>query len=60
MQGKSVSPEIRVRTPQLRVWYQMLSSQIEGVSTVEMKSHTSWAAATMYSLALIPSKGGMA
>src|SRR4051812_1219409 len=58
MQGKSVSPLIRVRKPQFSVWYQMLSSQGAGVSTVEMKSTASWTTSTMYSLAPIPSNGG--
>src|SRR4051812_29719832 len=58
MQGKSVSPLIRVRYPQLSVWYQMLSSQGAGVSTVEMKSTASWTTSTMYSLAPMPSNGG--
>src|SRR5260370_42380488 len=58
MQGKSVSPLSLVRYPQLRVWYQMLSSQGAGVSTLEMKSTTSWTTSTMYSLAPIPSNGG--
>src|SRR3954451_9101589 len=58
MQGKSVSPLIRVRNPQLSVWYQMFSSQGAGVSTVEMKSTASCATSTTYSLAPIPSNGG--
>src|SRR4051812_26041987 len=58
MQGKSVSPLIRARYPQFRVWYQIFSSQGAGVSTVEMKSTASWTTSTMYSLAPMPSKGG--
>src|SRR3954467_8190456 len=59
MHGKSVSPLIRVRKPAFSVWYQMLSSQGAGVSTVEMKSTASCATSTMYSLAPIPSNGGI-
>ena len=59
MQGKSVSPLMRVRKPQLRVWYQMFSSQVIGVSTAEMKSTASWVTSTTYSLAPIPSKRGI-
>src|SRR4051794_4288200 len=58
MQGKSVSPLIRVRYPQFSVWYQMFSSQGTGVSTVEMKSTASCTTSTMYSLAPMPSNGG--
>src|SRR5579872_4417894 len=58
MQGKSVSPLSLVRNPQLSVWYQMLSSQGAGVSTLEMKSTASWTTSTIYSLAPIPSNGG--
>src|SRR6478735_7173647 len=58
MHGKSVSPLIRARYPQFRVWYQIVSSQGAGVSTAEMKSTASWATSTMYSLAPIPSNGG--
>src|SRR5438105_591893 len=60
MQGKSVSPLIRARYPQFSVWYQMFSSQGAGVSTVEMKSTASWTTSTMYSLAPMPSNGGIA
>src|SRR5215510_13602424 len=59
MQGKSVSPLMRVRNPQLSVWYQIFSSQIAGVSTVEMKSTASWATSTMYSFAPMPLNGGI-
>ena len=59
MHGKSVSPLMRVRKPQLSVWYQMLSSHGDGVSTVEMKSTASWSTSTMYSLAPMPSNGGI-
>src|SRR5215467_5906205 len=58
MQGKSVSPLSLARYPQLSVWYQMLSSQGAGVSTLEMKSTASWTTSTMYSLAPMPSNGG--
>src|SRR5260370_36341166 len=60
MQGKSVSPLIRARYPQLSVWYQIFSSQGAGVSTVEMKSTASCTTSTMYSLAPMPSNGGIA
>src|SRR5690348_14619954 len=59
MQGKSVSPLIRVVIPQLSVWYQMFSSQMNGVSTAEMKWQTSCTVSTMNSLAPIPSNGGI-
>src|SRR3954462_13734906 len=59
MQGKSVSPLTLARNPQLSVWYQMLSSHGAGVSTLEMKSTTSWTTSTMYSLAPMPSNGGI-
>src|SRR3954447_21845730 len=59
MHGKSVSPLIRQRYPQLSVWYQMFNSQGAGVSTVEMKSTASWTTSTMYSLAPMPSYGGI-
>src|SRR5688572_8901320 len=59
MQGKSVSPLIRVVMPQLSVWYQMFNSQMNGVSTAEMKWQTSCTVSTMNSLAPIPSNGGI-
>src|SRR5262249_28979058 len=59
MQGKSVSPLSLARYPQLSVWYQMLSSHGAGVSTLEMKSTASWTTSTMYSLAPMPSNGGI-
>ena len=60
MQGKSVSPLIRVRKPALSVWYQMFSSHTYGVSPAEMKSTASgWVTSTMNSLAPMPSKPGI-
>src|SRR5215475_6079531 len=59
MQGKSVSPLSLALKPQLSVWYQIFSSQGAGVSTLEMKSTASWTTSTMYSLAPMPSKGGI-
>src|SRR5689334_11322375 len=56
---------MRVRNPAFSAWYQMLSSQIQGVSTVEMKSTAgtslpsgpgTWCVtSTIYSLAPMPS-----
>ena len=60
MQGKSVSPLIRVRSPQLSVWYQIFSSHTGGVSAVEMKSQKPLGDVTMYSFAPMPSNLGMA
>src|SRR3954454_25177870 len=53
MHGKSVSPLVRVVKPQFSVWYQMFSSQMAGVSTVEMKSQTELVTSTMYRFAPI-------
>src|SRR5437667_12616785 len=60
MQGKSVSPAMRVRNPTFSVWYTMLSSHTYGGSTDEMKSTVfGWVTSTIYSLAPIPSKPGI-
>src|SRR5262245_22058209 len=49
---------MRVVNPQLSVWYQLLSSQDQAVSTAEMKSQASWVTSTMNSLAPMPSNAG--